>query len=249
MVEENAPAAVVAGGAPDMGWHPTGATPKDPGWYPAGTNPNHQTYWDGETWTGRRSWTVNGWLEDGSGLASAASSAGAPVAAPSRLSGNPYATGVVHGTQSRAAPATMNIGLLLLMICGIALMFGSVGTWVSVKGSVGIAAFHVSINGTDQGIANLIHINGYVTFIGGIVLLVLAGVALTNNDLLLAILTTVVAAATLIVAIYDMFRIVQKISQVSTSATANVSVGWGLIAVLSAATLAILVALVRLASR
>jgi hypothetical protein len=248
VVEENAPSAA-AGRAPDMGWHPTGATPKDPGWYPTGTNPNHQSYWDGQTWTGRRNWTVNGWVDDESGPAAAASSAGTPAASSSRLSGNPYAVGVLHDTQSRTAPATMNVGLLLLMICAIGLMFGSVGTWVSVKGSVGVAAFHVSINGTDQGITNLIHINGYVTFIGGIVLLVLAGVALTNNDRLLAVLTTVAAVATLIVAIYDMFRVVQKISQVSTPAPANVSVGWGLIAVLSAAALAILVALVRLASR
>ena len=57
------------------------------------------------------------------------------------------------------------------------------------------------------------------------------------------------AAATLVFAVYDMFRIVQKISQVHTSAGANVSVGWGLITVLSAAVLAMLVALVRLASR
>ena len=45
-------------------------------------------------------------------------------------------------------------------------------------------------------------------------LLVLAVLALTTDELLLAILTTVVAAATLVFAVYDMFRIVQKISQV-----------------------------------
>ena len=58
-----------------------------------------------------------------------------------------------------------------------------------------------------------------------------------------------VAAATLVFAIYDMFRIVQKISQVTTSAGSTISVGWGLITVLSAAVLAMLVSLVRLASR
>ena len=62
----------------------------------------------------------------------------------------------------------------------------------------------------------------------------------------MAILTTVIAAATLVFAIYDMFRIVQKISQVPATASADVSVGWGLICVLSAAVLAMLVALARL---
>ena len=75
------------------------------------------------------------------------------------------------------------------------------------------------------GISTLIAVNGYVTFIGGIVLLVFGGLALTTDDLFLAILTAFVAAATLVFAIYDMFRIVQKISQVTTSAGSTVSVG------------------------
>ena len=51
---------------------------------------------------------------------------------------------------------------------------------------------------------------------------------------------------TTVFAIYDMFRIVQKISQVPSPSSANVSVGWGLICVLSAAVLATLIAIVRL---
>ena len=243
MADEDTEATPATGNAPDMGWHPRGASPKDPGWYPTASSPNDQAYWDGQTWTGRRHWTVNGWVEQGAVPVAAA--AGTASAAP-RLSGNPYAPA---GTKPKTTPATVSVGVLLLMICGIALMFGSVGSWVSVTGSVGVAGFHLSINGTDPGISNLISVNGYVTFIGGIVLLVLAGVALTNDELLLAILTAVAAAATLVFAVYDMFRIVQKISQVHTSAGANVSVGWGLITVLSAAVLAMLVTLVRLASR
>jgi hypothetical protein len=248
MADEDVQAAAATGSAPDMGWHPVGAVPTDPGWYPTGTNPSDQAYWDGHVWVGRRHWSVNGWAEEGSASAVAATTVGGPVGA-ARLSGNPYATQGFTGTKPRAAPTTLSVGLLLMMICGIALMFGSVGSWVRVTGSVGAAGFHVSINGTDPGISALINVNGYVTFIGGIVLLVLAGVALTNDELLLAILTSVVAAAILIFAVYDMFRIVQKISQVTTSAGSNVSVGWGLIAVLSAAVLAMLVSLVRLASR
>jgi hypothetical protein len=129
-------------------------------------------------------------------------------------------------------------------------MYGSVGSWVKVTGSVGGAAvFHASINGIDPGISTLIGVNGYVTFIGGIVLLVFAGLAVTNDDGLLAILTAIISAAILVFAVYDMFRIVQKLSQVTTSAGSSESVGWGLVAVLSAAVLAMVIALVRLASR
>lgn len=144
----------------------------------------------------------------------------------------------------------MNLGILLMIASGIALMYGSVGSWVRVTGSVGgVTVFHASINGTDPGVTTLIGLNGYVTFIGGIVLLVFAGLAMTNNDMLLAVLTAIISAAVLVVAIYDMFRIVQKISQVTTHAGSNVGVGWGLITVLSAAVLAFVVALLRLASR
>jgi hypothetical protein len=72
---------------------------------------------------------------------------------------------------------------------------------------------------------------------------------MTNGDGLLAILTAIISAAILVFAVYDMFRIVQKLSQVTTSAGSSESVGWGLIAVLSAAVLAMVIALVRLASR
>jgi len=46
-----------------------------------------------------------------------------------------------------------------------------------------------------------------------------------------------------------MFRMVQKISQVPSAVSADVSVGWGLICVLAAAVVALLVALVRLVQR
>jgi hypothetical protein len=246
MADEQAETAAVTGSAPDLGWHPVGANPKDPGWYPSGLNPNDQAYWDGQTWTARRHWTVSGWVEQG-----AAATTAAPVTVggpPSpRLSANPYAP--TAPTKAKTAPATVNLGLLLLMASAITLLFGSVGSWVHITGSLGILGFHLSVNGLDPGISTLISVNGYVTFIGGIVLLVFAGLALTNDDLLLAILTALVAAATLVFAVYDMFRIVQKITQVTTPAGSSVSVGWGLIAVLSAAVVAMLVSLVRLASR
>jgi hypothetical protein len=88
-----------------------------------------------------------------------------------------------------------------------------------------------------------------VTFICGIVLLVFGGLAMTNDDQLLAVLTFAAAAVTGVFAAYDMFRVVQKISQVTTPAGSNLSIGAGLICVLSAAALAFVVSVVRLLSR
>ena len=174
---------------------------------------------------------------------------GAP--ATPRSAANPYAQ-PAHA-RPKSAPATMNVGIFFLIVCGIALMFGSVGSWVEVGGSVTIASFHASfhgaVNGLDPGISNAIGVNGYVTLICGIVLLVFGGLAMTNDDQLLAVLTFVAAAGTGVFAAYDMFRIVQKISQVTAPAGSSVSVGAGLICVLSAAALAFVISVVRLLSR
>ena len=218
---------------------PAGAPEREPGWYALGSNPNEQSYWDGARWSGVRHWTPGrGWV-DGSN----AEAPGAP-----HLSANPYAPAAPARTRTApsSAPATFSLAVLLTVVSGIALMFGSVGTWVQIKGAVDIVNFHVSILGNDQAISTLIGVNGYVTFIGGIVLLVLGGLALSSEERLLVILTTVVSVAVSVFAIYDMFRIVQKISQVPASASPGVSVGWGLICVLSAAVLAMIVSLARL---
>ncbi len=149
----------------------------------------------------------------------------------------------------RTTPVSLSVGLLIMMACGIALMFGSVGSWIHVTGAVGTLSFHGSLNGTDAGVATLIGVNGYVTFIAGVVLLVFAGLALTNDDLALAMLTAIVAVVTVVFAVYDMFRIVQKISQATPPPGTAVSVGAGLICVLSAAVVAVLIAVLRLFSR
>ena len=148
--------------------------------------------------------------------------------------------------RSTATGFTFNLGVFLLLVCGIAVMYGSVGEWIHISGSVGIANFHVSYNGIDPGISTLIGVNGWVTFIGGILLVIFACFEMTSEEQLLGVFTTLIAAATAVFAIYDMFRIVQKISQVPASVSADVSVGWGLICVLSAAVLATLIAIVRL---
>ena len=136
-----------------------------------------------------------------------------------------------------------NVGILVLMVCGIALMYGSVGLVGARERDRSAASppSTSSVNGIDPAISTLIGVNGWVTFIGGIVLRrSSAGFAMTSEEQVLAVFTVFVAAATMVFAIYDMFRIVQKISQVTDVRGSNVSVGWGLICVLSAAVLAML---------
>jgi len=163
------------------------------------------------------------------------------------LSANPYAP-VAAATRTTATGVTFNVGVLFLLVSGIALMYGSVGSWVQVSGN-GVANFPVSINGIDPGITTLIGVNGWVTFIGGILLVIFACFAMTSEELQVAIFTAIIAGATAVFAIYDMFRIVQKISQVPASVSSDVSVGWGLICVLSAAVLALLISIVKLVQR
>jgi hypothetical protein len=225
----------------------SGASPMTPGWHPSRTNPSDQSYWDGQNWTARRRWTTGkGWAVAGDVPAEAMIDSG-PPASGQRLSANPYV-----GTappRSKATGFTFNLGVFLLLVCGIALMYGSVGEWVHITGTLGISNLHVSFNGTDPGVSTLIGVNGWATFIGGILLVVFACFGMTSDEQLLGVFTVLIAAATTVFAIYDMFRIVQKISQVPASVSPDVSVGWGLICLLSGAVLATLIAIVRLLQR
>jgi hypothetical protein len=225
----------------------TGGSPKASGWYPDRSSPSDQMYWDGQSWTARRRWTAgNGWVVAGDSPDEAVSNS-KPVPTNRRLSSNPL--GATAPRRTTATGFTFNLGVFLLLVCGIALMYGSIGPWVHVSGSVGVADLHVSVNGIDAGVSTLIGVNGWVTFIGGILIVIFACFEMTSEELQLSILTTLIAATTTIFAIYDMVRIVQKLSQVPSTAGADVSVGWGLICVLSAAVLATLIALVGLLQR
>lgn len=219
---------------------------EEPGWYSVGPNPNEQSYWDGQQWTGARHWVAgSGWLEG------PAAPGGHPsgVSSVPHLSANPYAAPPVSAPARRnraIAPTTFNLGVFLTVVAGIALMYGSIGTWIQVNGSVGVIHFGASLNGIDQAITTLIGTNGYLTFVAGIVVLVFGGLALSSEERLLVILTTLVSLAVLIFAIFDMFRTVQKIQALPASVQTHVAVGWGLICVLSAAVLAMIVSVARL---
>jgi len=225
---------------------------RDPGWYALGENPNEQSYWDGATWAGVRHWVAGrGWIESAGVPASASAAAADAPPGKERFSASPPAQSPwpSHTVTASSAPTTLSIGVLLTMISGIALMVGSVNEWIHVTGVLGIVDFHATVIGIDQSVTSLIGGNGWATFIGGVVLLVLGGLSLNSEEILLAVLTTIVAFVVAIFAIYDMFRVVQKISQLPAAVNPSVNVGWGLICVLAAAVVAILVSLGRLMRR
>jgi hypothetical protein len=247
MAEEDTGISTAASTEAGAGEHAAGSGPRAPGWYPARANPSDQTFWDGQSWTARRRWTAgNGWVVTGDAPEDEASMS-TPSPDRPRYSASPIAPAAF--TKPTATGLTFNLGTLILLVCGIALMYGSVGSWVHVSGNVGVADFHVSINGIDAAITTLISVNGWVTFIGGILLVMFAGFAMTSEEQQIALFTFLIALATTVFAVYDMFRIVQKISQLQTTPGANVSVGWGLICVLSASVLALLTAIVKLIQR
>jgi hypothetical protein len=227
------------------------APPKEPGWYPVRTNPNEQTYWDGRDWTGRRRWSPGvGWTEVGG----EADAMGSVVANGPRLSTNPYAR---HPTTSIAAPAAApgaTVGLLLMLASGIAVMLGSIATWISVtagtSGLFSLGGFHVSAtattNGVDPAISALIGINGYVTLTGGVVVMLFAGLMMTTDEVSIRIVACFFAVVTLGLAIYAVVRLVQKINAAHPLHGTTIGIGWGVILVLGAAVLATLVTIAEL---
>jgi hypothetical protein len=207
-----------------------------PGWYALGTNPNEQSYWDGEGFTGVRHWIAGrGWIEDDQAHQP---SAPAPGLEPSGVF-RAQQQAVNFGRRATDHPS-FTIGVLLLMACGVALMYGSLGAWISETAAFGAGSLHANVTGTDPAISTLIGCNGWVTFVGGVVLLVFGGLSISSNDAVLARITLLISTITLIFAVYDMFRMVQKIH-----GQTGVSIGWGLICVLSAAILAMLISLTR----
>jgi hypothetical protein len=207
---------------------------REPGWYPLGRNPNEQSYWDGEQNTGTRHWVGGqGWVEGAA--AGPGPSGGSGLVLDSLL-----ATESSRARKARTASASFSVGGLGLIVAGIALMYGSVGTWIQNTVSFGTQSLTASVNGTDPSITSLIHTNGWVTFIAGTVLLVFGGLLLLSEDGLFAALSFLVSFAAAAVSTYDMTRVVQKVS-----GHADASVGAGLICVLAASVLALLISALR----
>jgi len=239
----------------DTSWRPVGAVPQEPGWYPMRTNPNDQAYWDGEGWTARRRWMAGrGWVESGDVPVAVATGTGVAAESP-RLSANPYvkptpAESRVPGAVLRRAPSVsspLSVGLLLFMASGVLLMAGSVTTWIHASSVLGPNST-VGVSTPGLAVSSLIGIDGYTTFICGVVVTVLAGALMASDDSSLRLLAFVASLVAAGFAIYALVRVVQKIGEISTPHV-TATVGPGLFIVAIGGVLAPLVAGARLGQR
>ncbi len=231
------------------------APPKEPGWYPVRANPNEQTYWDGRDWTGRRRWSAGaGWTEVG---ADALVSSAAPAAsAGPRLSANPYAPHPMSSAPAASPVPGVTLGVMLLVASSVAMMVGSVTTWISSSSSLNGASlfggtagasvtFSSTVSGVADGISSVIGINGYITLIAAAVVLVFAGLMAVSGDWSVRLMGCLAALASLGLSIYAVVRLAQKLNQAHAPHGVTVNVGWGVILTLGAAVLATLIALLE----
>jgi hypothetical protein len=205
-----------------------------PGWCSRGRNPNEQSYWDGERYTETRVWVGGrGWVE---GAAAVSGSSIGPTA------GSQPTSGVENAAvrKAKVSYGNFSLGGLGLIVAGIALMYGSVSSWITNTASFGTRSINASVIGTDPAITSLIHTNGWITFIAGTVLLVFGGLLLLSEDGLFAALSLLVSVAAVGVSSYDLIRIQQKVS-----GHPGTALGAGLICVMAASVLAFLVSGVR----
>jgi hypothetical protein len=230
------------------------APPKEPGWYPVRANPNEQTYWDGTDWTGRRRWNAGtGWTEVGTGVPVSTAAPAAALSGP-RLSANPYAPHPTSTAPSVQSVPGVTFGLLLLMASSVAIMVGSVATWISSSSSIGGTALFrgtagagitvsSAVPGVADGISSLIGINGYITLIAGTVVLVFAGLMAVSQDWSVRLIGCLFALVSLGLSIYAVVRLAQKLDQLHAPHGVSVNVGWGVILTLGAAVVATMIAL------
>ena len=207
---------------------------KAPGWYPDRISPNVQRYWDGTAWIAQRRWVNAQWVNEPPPVTFDATGGVVAGSGAAALRPNPTTRPV---TTPALTPAAIGV-----FCCSVLLIVGSFTPWVTVS----FAAFSGSASGTDGSISDLIGVNGWITFAGGLLLLILFCLMAINPQPLFRSLTLIVAVVVAGFAVYDLVRIVQKISQASSVAPAfsasplrglrpDITVGWGLIVLAIAA--------------
>ena len=91
--------------------------------------------------------------------------------------------------------------------------------------------------------SSLIGINGYITLIAALVVLVFAGLTAVSEEWSVRLVGCLFALASLGLSIYAVVRLAQKLNQTHTPHGVTVTMGWGLILVLGAAVFATLISL------
>lgn len=174
-----------------------------------------------------------------------------------RQPGPPSVPGQYGGWTTAPRDATavaLTPGTSVLLVCAVLAMVGSVTPWVSVS----LLGHSISANGIDSGIADTIGVNGWLTFAGGVVLVVLGSLMLVTRQRPLRQLAAAVAFALLGLAIYDISRVAYDVDRTPSSLTGtpgtlfgsvSASVGWGLVLLTVAAVGAMAAALVQLRSQ
>jgi hypothetical protein len=102
------------------------------------------------------------------------------------------------------------------------------------------------VSGVADGISGLVGINGYITLIAAIVVLLFAGLMAVSDDSSVRIIGLFFALASLGLSIYAVVRLAQKLNHAHVPRGLTVNIGWGLILTLGAAVLATLLALFQL---
>ena len=205
---------------------------KEPGWHPDRINPNLQRYWDGESWTATRRWVAGQWVDEST----------APAAATSMPSGAmptsqyvPVLTCTYTSTTQARPSTTVSAGLAGLLVSSVLLILGSFTPWVTFS----LFGQSTSVAGTDSAISTLIGVNGWITFSAGILLFVLVCMIIISGEPFLRSVALVIALVAAGFAIYDLVRILQKISQAASADASRIGltlkadnqIGWGLIIV------------------
>lgn len=214
---------------------------KAPGWYALRSNPNEQSYWDGESFSGIRHWVGGqGWVEGALGSASTGKSN--PSAVLAKYSSNPYLD-IDDINQLKASTLSLDVGKYLLLVSGIALIWGSAGPWVRVAKSSVVASTHASISGTASALSTLTGANGWITLMAGCALLLLVVVSIFSGKDAFTITTALVSVAIAVTASYQAYEVVHRVS-----AHPGMGIAWGLMCVVAAAALALLVSIGRVIS-
>lgn len=225
--------------------HSRGQRPGDtaPGWYPDRVAPNVQRYWDGSTWIAQRRWINAQWVNEAlPDTVGAAGVAGGQATAAGYGAQPPADSPAPHPPSRPVTTASVTPAALGVIVCSVLLIVGSFTTWITVS----IAGLSTSASGTNGGISDLIGTNGWVTFAGALMLLGFACLKAVNPQPLFRTLTLVIAVVVAGFAVFDLVRIVQKVSAAPSFAPflsgtplqglrPDVNVGWGLIVLVVAA--------------
>ena len=154
----------------------------------------------------------------------------------------------------RSSPAPTTI---LLLLCAVVVIIGSFTPWMTVS----FFGQSISVDGNQSSIVTAIGVNGWFTFVTGVVLLLVAAAMLNSRERALRQWAVIVAFVTLGFAVYDMSRVAYGVSSLSIPSergvpaplthflsSFGVSVGFGLVLLLIAALGAMACAIIELRS-